>query len=80
MLFLFLMYCSTLACARALDLFQSIHTHVQAVVVPFVGVLGNMVNRIRLITLGALVWAAMSLAFGLSTNYSEVSSQPAVPR
>ena len=45
----------------------------QAVVVPFVGVLGNMVNRIRLITLGALVWAAMSVAFGLSTSYTEVS-------
>ena len=37
----------------------------QAVVVPFVGVLGNMANRIRLITAGALVWAAMSVAFGL---------------
>ena len=45
----------------------------QAVVVPFVGVLGNMVNRIRLITLGALVWAAMSVAFGLSTSYTQVS-------
>ncbi len=44
----------------------------QAVVVPFVGVMGNMVNRIRLITAGALVWAAMSVAFGLSTSYPEV--------
>ena len=44
----------------------------QAIVVPFVGVMGNMVNRIRLITAGALVWAAMSVAFGLSTSYTEV--------
>jgi len=44
----------------------------QAICVPFVGVLGNMVNRIVLIVLGALVWAAMSLAFGLSTSYTEV--------
>ena len=51
----------------------------QAVVVPFVGVLGNMVNRTRLITAGAFVWAAMSVAFGLSQTYSEVSSQPAIP-
>ena len=47
--------------------------------VPYVGVLGNMVNRIRLITLGAFVWAAMSLAFGLSRNYSEVIIQQASP-
>ena len=47
--------------------------------VPFVGVLGNMVNRIRLITAGAFVWAAMSVAFGLSQTYSEVSRQPASP-
>ncbi len=44
----------------------------QAICVPFVGVLGNMVNRMVLIVLGALVWAAMSLAFGLSTSYTEV--------
>lgn len=42
-------------------------------VVPFVGVLGNMVNRIRLIALGALIWSAMSIAFGLSQTYTEVS-------
>ena len=45
----------------------------QAVVVPFVGVLGNMVNRIRLIALGALIWSGMSIAFGLSQTYTEVS-------
>ena len=44
----------------------------QAGVVPFIGVLGNMVNRIRLIALGAIIWAAMSVAFGLSTSYTEV--------
>ncbi len=46
---------------------------VQAIVVPFVGVVGNMSNRIYLITLGALIWAGMSTAFGLSTTYSEAS-------
>ncbi|BDA48915.1 hypothetical protein COCOBI_13-0240 [Coccomyxa sp. Obi] len=46
---------------------------ITAIIVPFVGVVGNMSNRIYLITVGALIWAGMSTAFGLSTTYSEAS-------
>lgn len=42
--------------------------------VPFVGVAGNMYNRIYLIAAGTVLWGCMGLGMGFSTKYSEVCS------
>lgn len=46
--------------------------HLQAVCIPFVGIVGNVYNRIYLIVAGTLVWGAMSTGMGFATNYREV--------
>jgi hypothetical protein len=51
----------------------------QAIVVPFVGVAGNMWDRIYLITAGALIWASMSVAFGFATSYDQARPRPCRP-
>lgn len=44
----------------------------QAFAIPFVGIAGNMYNRIVMIGTGTILWGAMSLGMGFSTNYAEV--------
>jgi hypothetical protein len=40
--------------------------------VPFVGIAGNLYNRIYLIGVGTLLWGAMSLGMGFSKDYASV--------
>ncbi|CAL8463805.1 g3339 [Coccomyxa elongata] len=47
---------------------------VQAVAIPFVGVAGNLYNRIYLIATGTVLWGCMGLGMGFSTNYSEAAA------
>ena len=44
----------------------------QAVLVPFVGILGNLYNRVILIAAGTILWGAMSSGMGFANNYAEV--------
>ena len=44
----------------------------QAISIPFVGVAGNLYNRINLIAAGTVLWGCMGVGMGFSRNYSEV--------
>ncbi len=44
----------------------------QAICIPFVGIAGNMINRIWLIAAGTVLWGSMSAGLGFSANYAEV--------
>ena len=48
----------------------------QAICIPFVGIAGNMINRIWLIALGTVLWGSMSAGLGFSANYAEVPPPP----
>lgn len=53
------------------------HTHVcgvpmQAIFIPFVGILGNEFNRVILIAIGSLWWGAMSIGFGFAHSLVQV--------
>ena len=39
---------------------------------PFVGILGNLYNRVFMITAGTILWGAMSSGMGFAYNYAEV--------
>ena len=45
----------------------------QAVCIPFVGVIGNLCNRLILIAVGTMIWGAMSVGMGFAANFQEVS-------
>lgn len=53
---------------------QTSPVHAQAVCIPFVGVIGNLYNRLILIAIGTVIWGAMSVGMGFAANYQEVSS------
>lgn len=44
----------------------------QAVLVPFVGILGNLYNRVFMISAGTILWGAMASGMGFANNYAEV--------
>lgn len=45
---------------------------VQAIFIPFVGILGNECNRIALIGIGSLWWGGMSVGFGFAHSFQQV--------
>jgi hypothetical protein len=51
-------------------------SHGQALCSPFAGIIGNLYNRLHLVAAGSIIWGAMSLGMGFSTNYAEVRSSP----
>ena len=51
---------------------------VQAIFIPFVGILGNECNRIFLIAIGSLWWGGMSIGFGFAHRFQEVCSTLAI--
>ena len=53
---------------------QTLPVHAQAVCIPFVGVIGNLYNRLILIAIGTVIWGAMSVGMGFAANYQEASS------
>ncbi len=44
----------------------------QALLVPFIGIAGNMYNRIYLIGIGTILWGSMSLGMAFAHNYASV--------
>ncbi|BDA40595.1 hypothetical protein COCOBI_01-2480 [Coccomyxa sp. Obi] len=44
---------------------------VQAIFIPFVGILGNECNRIALIAIGSLWWGGMSVGFGFAHSFQQ---------
>lgn len=44
----------------------------QAIFVPFVGILGNDVDRVLLICIGSIIWGGMSVGFGFARNLPQV--------
>ncbi len=44
----------------------------QAIFIPFVGILGNECNRIALIGIGSLWWGGMSVGFGFAHSFQQV--------
>ncbi|EIE26753.1 MFS general substrate transporter [Coccomyxa subellipsoidea C-169] len=46
---------------------------VQAIFIPFVGILGNECNRIFLIAIGSLWWGGMSIGFGFAHRFQEAT-------
>lgn len=48
------------------------NVHLQAIFIPFVGILGNEFNRVALIAIGSLWWGAMSVGFGFAANLAQV--------
>jgi MFS family permease len=55
-------------------------TAAQACLVPFVGIAGNMYNRMHLIGIGTILWGAMSLGMAFSHNYATVRIQHSTDR
>ena len=53
--------------------------HGQALCSPFAGIVGNLYNRLHLVAAGSIIWGAMSLGMGFSTNYAEVRSKHTTP-
>lgn len=51
---------------------QSFVSHLQALVSPFTGILGDKFNRIILVAVGTFLWGIMTAAIGLSTTLSQV--------
>ena len=39
---------------------------------PFVGILGNDVDRVLLICIGSIIWGGMSVGFGFARNLPQV--------
>ncbi|CAL5221084.1 g3211 [Coccomyxa viridis] len=47
---------------------------VQAILVPFVGILGNLYNRVFMISAGTILWGAMASGMGFANNYAEAAA------
>ena len=50
-------------------------TGLQAVLVPVVGSVGNLYNRIFMISIGTILWGAMLTGMGFSQKYAEVRTR-----